>query len=133
LVVLVLGVAASIVYHIITTREEEPPVEGTNTAIRVEILNGCGASGVAGRARAYLRQRGYDVLSIGDARGHFARTIVVERRSPTNVNARALARTLRLDESSVTQSLDSLSPVWVTLIVGEDYPAYLPDTVETIQ
>lgn len=132
LVLLVVGAAASIAYYLITKGERvvESEVEGS---VRVEILNGCGERGVARRARAYLRGRGYDVLTIGDAKGHFARTIVVERRSPKNANARLLAQTLRLDESVVTQSLDSLSPVWITLIIGEDYGKYLPDTVGTIQ
>ncbi|MEA3311179.1 MAG: LytR C-terminal domain-containing protein [candidate division WOR-3 bacterium] len=107
-----------------------PEVGGS---VRVEILNGCGEAGVARRARAYLRGKGYDVLAIGDAKGHFAQTLVVERRSPMNANARLLARVLQLDENDVTQSLDTLSPVWVTLIIGDDYGKYLPDTVETIQ
>jgi hypothetical protein len=104
-----------------------------DTPIRIEILNGCGQAGIARRTKAYLQEKGYDVLSIGDASEHFVRTIIVERRSSNNTNARSLARTLRLDESSVTRHLDSLSPVWVTLIIGDDYVDYLPDTVEIIQ
>ena len=129
---LVVGAAASIAYYLLTKGERvaRPQVGG---AVRVEILNGCGEAGVARRARAYLRGKGYDILGIGDAKGHFPQTIIVERRSPTNTNARLLARTLRLDETDVTQLLDSLSPVSVTLIIGEDYGKYLPDTVETIQ
>jgi len=127
-----MGAAASIAYYFITKGEmvARPEVGGS---VRVEILNGCGEAGVARRARAYLRANGYDVLSIGDAKGHFARTLVVERRSPMNANARLLVRTLMLDETAVTQSLDTLSPVWVTLIIGDDYVKYLPDTVEAIQ
>ncbi len=127
-----MGAAASIAYYFITKGEmvAKPEVGGS---VRVEILNGCGEAGVARRARAYLRGNGYDVLSIGDAKGHFAQTLVVERRSPMNANARLLVRTLRLDETAVTQSLDTLSPVWVTLIIGDDYVKYLPDTVEAIQ
>jgi len=131
-VFLVVGAAASIAYYLITKGEmvARPEVGGS---VRVEILNGCGEAGVARRARAYLRGKGYDVLSIGDAKGHFAQTLVVERRSPMNANARLLARVLQLDENDVTQSLDTLSPVWVTLIIGDDYVKYLPDTVEAIQ
>ncbi len=131
--ILVAGALASITYYLVTrgNRGEERPIP--QGSVRVEILNGCGQAGVARRAKAYLRDEGYDILSIGDARGLFAETIIVERLSPANVNARSLARTLRLNEKSVTQSLDSLSPVWVTLIIGQDYKHYLPDTVETIQ
>lgn len=99
----------------------------------MEILNGCGVPGVARRAMVYLRERGYDVLSVGDSKEKFSRTIVIERRSPDNLNARVVARSLGLGKNSITQSLDSLSPVYVTLIIGKDYKAYLPDTVETIQ
>ncbi len=88
---------------------------------------------MARRTQAYLRNLGYDVLSIGDAREHFTNTIVIERRDPANTNARQLARTLKLDDQFVTRYLDTLSHVWVTLIIGDDYPAYLPDSVETIQ
>jgi hypothetical protein len=132
LVIVVLGAAISIGYYFLTkdkVKEDDNP----GVAVRVEILNGCGVSGIARRAMVYLRERGYDVLSVGDSKEKFARTIVIERRSRDNVNAKALARTLGLDRSSVTQSLDSLSPVYVTLIVGSDYPRYLPDTVEKIQ
>lgn len=122
----------SITYYLVT-RNKQALYEEPDAPIRVEILNGCGQTGIARRAKAHLQEKGYDVLSIGDAREHFIRTIVVERRSPNNANARMLARTLRLDESAVTRHLDSLSPVWVTLIIGDDYPSFLPDTVETIQ
>ena len=127
-----MGAAASIAYYLLTKEERVAKPQAVGS-VRVEILNGCGEAGVARRARAYLRGKGYDVLSIGDAKGHFAQTLVVERRSHANANARLLARTLRLDETDVTQSLDTLSPVWVTLIIGDDYVKYLPDTVEAIQ
>jgi hypothetical protein len=127
-----MGAAASIAYYLLTKEERVARPQAVG-AVRVEILNGCGEAGVARRARAYLRGKGYDVLAIGDAKGHFAKTLVVERRSPMNANARLLVRVLQLDENAVTQSLDTLSPVWVTLIIGDDYVKYLPDTVETIQ
>lgn len=127
-----LGAAFSIGYYFIT-KDKEKNIDESGVPIRVEILNGCGVSGVARRTMAYLRERGYDVLSVGDSREKFAKTIIIERRSSDNINARTLARTLGLDRSSVTQSLDSLTPVWVTLIVGDDYRKYLPDTTETIQ
>lgn len=132
LVIVVLGAAVSIGYYFIT-RDKVKPEDNPQISIRVEILNGCGVSGVARRAMVYLREQGYDVLSVGDSKEKFPKTIIIERRSQDNMNARTLARTLGLERSSVTQSLDSLSPVFVTLIIGNDYKKYLPDTVETIQ
>lgn len=129
---ILLGAAGSIIYYLVTRGEEEQAYQ-PDTPVRIEILNGCGKAGLAARAKAYLRRQGYDVLSVGNASDHFTQTVIVERRSPTNANARSVARTLGLQQSTVTQVLDSLSPVWVTLILGEDYQAYLPDTVETIQ
>ncbi len=104
-----------------------------DSPIRIEILNGCGVAGVAGRVRVYLRERGYDVLSTGNAKGHFEKTLIIERKSSRNSNARRLARTLKCDEQFVTRFLDSLSSVSVTLIVGDDYTNYLPDSLEAIQ
>lgn len=127
-----LGAAVSVAYYLLT-RDNANAGDRAEEVIRVEIYNGSGQAGVARRAKAYLREKGYDVLSIGNAREHFDQTVVVERRSSSNANARMLARTLRLNEKVVTQFLDSSSPVAVTLIIGDDYVNYLPDSVEMIQ
>lgn len=119
-------------FYLVNRRKNEGPPP-PDVPVRVEVLNGCGAPGIARKAQAWLRDQGYDVVSIGDAYGHFPTTIIIERRDRDKQNAYALARTLRLGRRSVTLSLDTLSPVWVTLILGEDYKKYVPDSAGAIQ
>ncbi len=129
LVIVLLGAAVSVVYYFIT-KDKTPYTKEPGVPIRVEVLNGCGTPGLARRAQIWLRSHGYDVVSIGDAAGVFPSSIIIERRSPDESNAYALARTLRMPRRSVTLAMDTLSPVWVTLILGQDYNKYIPDSLE---
>lgn len=47
--------------------------------IKVEVLNGSGERGVARRAMHYLRQRGFDVVAVGNAAARTDSSVVIVR------------------------------------------------------
>jgi hypothetical protein len=93
--------------------------------VQVQVLNGCGTPGVAGKIRGVLRQRGFDVLSFGNAGSqNYDKTQVVARSQLpfSELAARRLAHSLGIsaDQISVQENL-GLGDIDVTLILGTDH------------
>ena len=84
----------------------------------VEILNGCGRSGVAEQVASHLRGCGFDVMYVGNADDfEFAETIVVDR---TGDRDKALAVAAALGDVPVVDQVSSAFFVDVTVILGDD-------------
>jgi hypothetical protein len=93
--------------------------------IKVEVLNGCGVRGIAARVRGILRDRGFDVMSYGNAaRQDYGKTLIIVR-SEGDFGVRAaevLARSLRVDEDQIRVERDpSLVDIDLTVILGLDH------------
>jgi anionic cell wall polymer biosynthesis LytR-Cps2A-Psr (LCP) family protein len=96
----------------------------------VEVLNGTGTSGLAGRTAELLRGFGYDVISIGNAeRQDYEHTEIIDRSGYEDV-ARAMAEIIRCtnvrSESSLPDPLDMNIQNFeyrsdFTLIIGRDF------------
>ena len=125
--VLVLS-AAAIVLVVLSMLEDyhEPGSPGTPVAepvgdIHVEVLNGCGTNGVAKEVGRYLRSRGFDVLTIGNAPTfNYPETIVIDRvgnRKMVDLVGDALGVQNRIQQIIP----DPFRIEQVTVIVGRDH------------
>ena len=95
--------------------------------VTVEILNGCGISGLAARFKEIVHSKTFDVQHTENA-AHFKfqQTEIIARSDNTEA-AFTLAKELGLDPSRVTIQKDPTVLVDVTMIIGHDYteiPAY---------
>jgi LCP family protein required for cell wall assembly len=92
--------------------------------VKVEVLNGSGASDVASDAAAGLTSRGFDVTGTGDAASFTYTNSVIEYSSAAET---AEVNTLKQEISNVTDLLDaSLKPGTVELILGSDFTSLNP-------
>ncbi len=98
--------------------------------VKVTVLNGSGAAGVAGQAASALTSRGFDVLGTGDATSASGAadftytTSVIEYASPSLL---AAADTLKKQLSPVTvRENPALAPGTVDLILGSSFTALAP-------
>jgi LytR cell envelope-related transcriptional attenuator len=99
------------------------PVSGQR--VRVEVLNASGINGLANEGRRVLRDRGFDVVEIGNAPREFGPdTSLVLDRAGSIAEAGAVADSLGLRR--VVSRPDSACVCDVTVILGKDWRAAAP-------
>lgn len=95
-------------------REETPA-----RVIRVEVLNGCGVSGMASRLGMLLRGQGFDVLNVGNANNFRYQEMLVLARTDELEMAYQVAKLIGTENVLLDPEADSL--VDVTVIIGKGY------------
>lgn len=86
---------------------------------QVEVLNGCGISGIAAQAHEFLRKYGFDVVNVENASAFdYEETIVIDRGGDEQI-ARRVARLLGT-ENVIRQVRPDLM-LQITVILGKDY------------
>lgn len=98
--------------------EKEPDKD---RPVQVEVLNGCGVSGIAAKFTTYLREAGYDVIKTDNYESHnVEETLVIERRGKQE-NGLKVADALGLSRSRVLQEVNEVYLIDVTIILGRDF------------
>jgi hypothetical protein len=118
--VIVLVVALG--YPLLRGGRREQPREEPELAfdIRVMVLNGCGAEGVAEDVAASLRDAGFDIVGTGNAEAFdYRRTLVVDRCGSSE---KALKVGRALDCKLVLRQRVSAPNSDVVVVIGSDWP-----------
>jgi hypothetical protein len=92
--------------------------------VKVKILNGSGAAGIAAQAASGLTSRGFDVTGTGNAASFAYTQSVIEYASAADM---AAVNTLKQQLTNVTGlQVSSLTPGTVVLILGSDFTELTP-------
>ena len=97
--------------------------------IQLEILNGCGDDGLASEMQAYLRARGFDVVTSGNHEHFGVETTKILDRIGDDRAAREVAKALGLDSEMVSNDPDPGLYVDATVLIGCDYGSIPPFSV----
>jgi LCP family protein required for cell wall assembly len=102
-----------------------PPVlDAAPATVKVQVLNGSGATGIASQAAAALASRGFVITGTGDAASFGFTGSVIDYASATELPE---VRTLQKQLASVTVRHDpSLAPGSIELILGSSFTALVP-------
>lgn len=94
-----------------------------NAAITLEVLNGTGVSGLAGRFATELERQGYTVVNVGDAeRSDFALTEIIDRTPDSDKLRRLSQAVLRyLPQAELGRARAIEDKPEFTIILGQDY------------
>jgi hypothetical protein len=98
--------------------------------VRVEVLNASGVPGLAAKGRTMLRDRGFDVVYVGNASGFEPDTSLVLDRVGRMELARSVADEMAIPR--VYPRPDSNVFVDVTVVLGKDWVAS-NDSAEVVQ
>ena len=127
IIILLAGLILFMAYSLITKIEGlSPDDEDTNEAnkpskiIQLEVLNGCGISGVAEKFTNHLRQNNFDVVQVGNYSSFDIDNTLVVDRTGKRVNALKVAEALGIDPKNVIQQINNDYFLDVSLIIGRD-------------
>jgi len=86
----------------------------------IEILNGCGESGIADLYSNYIRENNFDVISFSNADNfNYENTLILIHNSFKENQALELAELLKISQNNIQFNNDS---VWdLSIIIGKDY------------
>ncbi len=99
----------------------EEKKEVPSEIIQLNVLNGCGISGVADRFTDYLRAHDFDVVEVGNYISFNIDESFVIDRIGNKANAIKVAESLGIDKSKVIQQLNEDYFLDVSLVIGKDY------------
>jgi len=106
--------------------DEELLTEIQNAKIQVEVLNGCGVTGVADRLTEYLREKKVDVVNLGNYRSFEIENSIIISRNEKMKRAEQIALLVGLDENNIIQQTNPDYLLDVTFILGKDYRNLIP-------
>jgi len=87
----------------------------------VEVLNGCGIDGLAGKTADFLRARNFDIVKIDNARHSNYQYTIVQDRMGNLDNALKVARALGVKRQNVIQQRNPDLYLEVSVIIGKDW------------
>ncbi len=100
--------------------------QSASDIIQVEVLNGCGISGVADRMTDYLRSKDFDVVNIGNYISYDVDESMVIDRIGNMANAYKVAKSLGIKNENVIQQLNKDYFLDVSIVIGRDYFSLTP-------
>ncbi|MCB0300284.1 MAG: LytR C-terminal domain-containing protein, partial [Calditrichaeota bacterium] len=104
------------------TQSPQPVERG----IQVEVLNGCGVSGLADRITKFLRKQDIDVVSTGNFDNFDVLTTRILDRSDNHERAEKVAEALGLSKDRILLRKDVNLQLDVTIVLGADYKSLEP-------
>jgi hypothetical protein len=125
IVMITLGVVVVVAIASLVWRFVNPPVsplaneEDPRSVIQVEVVNASGRSGAGRQVMEFLRQRGFDVVEIGNDTARPRRSSVIDRVGD-RTSARKVAQSLGIADSLITTDLDSMRFLQSSIIIGAD-------------
>ncbi len=129
LAVVILYMGFSIVYKLLAKSEADEISKKEDAAadiVQLEVLNGCGVSGIGDKFTNYLRNKKFDVVNVSNYISFdIDKTIVIDRTG-NFANAKKVAKELGVDEKNVIQQINNDYFLDVSLIIGKDYNQLKP-------
>lgn len=108
------------------SREETDPKNVIlPSQVQIEVLNGCGVSGVAERFTEFLRERGFDVVNKGNYSSFDIDNTIIIDRSDNPEKSGMVAEAMGVNKKSVVKQFNNQYFLDITIIVGKDYNSLL--------
>jgi hypothetical protein len=132
---LIFGLAVMVMLYALITRSmgaRTDPARASNPGqlvgdiIQVEVRNGCGVDHLAARATQFLRDRGFDVVEVGDHTSYDVQHSLVIDRVGDLQSAKKVAAALNIPEEHVVQEIRRDYYLDASVIIGHDYAQLEP-------
>ena len=124
LVVINAVLLSSMVQRLIATGGETPPgsMFTMQEPLKVEVLNGCGITGLANEFAELLRRKECNVVNVDNAEDfNYQKTIIIDHGRRESRNIEKFREIVGLDEDRVLLIRSQQSEAELSLIIGADY------------
>ena len=121
LLVLLFGLFSRVIYPRVVTERSELETYLVSNVIQVEVLNGCGVSGIATTFTNTLRNSGFDVVASGNYDSFEVKESIVIHRGGDKKHARQVAEVLGIAPENVIHETSPYYYLDATVIIGADY------------
>jgi len=121
LLALFIGLFTRLIYPRISNQRAVESTELLGEIIQLEVLNGCGISGIANNFTGVLRKNGFDVVETGNfERFDLEKTIIISHGSSVD-NAYRVAAALGVSNEHVIREESPDFYLDVSVVLGKDY------------
>lgn len=121
LFILLAALCTRIIYPRIQNQRASDTPELIGNIIQIEVLNGCGVTGLATQFTSILRKNGFDVVETGNFDNFdMEETLVIVRTFKTE-NAHRVAEVLGVEEKNILVEASDDFYLDATVVIGSDY------------
>lgn len=121
LLILLIALFSRVIYPRVVTERDPLEAHLVSNVIQVEVLNGCGVSGIATDFTNLLRNSGFDVVSSGNYDSFDVGESFVIHRGGDKKHARQVAEVLGISAENVIHETSPYYYLDATVIIGADY------------
>ncbi|MFH5834018.1 LytR C-terminal domain-containing protein [Halalkalibaculum sp. DA3122] len=121
LVILLIALGTRVLFPRIENQRSEQTAELIGDIIQIEVLNGCGVSGLANDFTSLLRKNGFDVVETGNFENFDLEETIVVARTFNKENAQRVAEALGIEEKNIIIEASDDFYLDATVVIGSDY------------
>lgn len=121
LFLLIFGLFTRIVYPRIQNQRAEEQSQLIGDIIQLEVLNGCGVSGLANQFTSVLRKNGFDVVETGNFDNFDMQETIIISRTYNTDNAKRVAEALGIEPKNILVEASDDFYLDATIVIGSDY------------
>lgn len=121
LLLLLTALGTRIIYPRIENQRAGDTPELIGNIIQIEVLNGCGVTGLANRFTSVLRKNGFDVVETGNFDNFDMDETLVIARTFKHENAVRVAEALGINEENIIIEASDDFYLDATVVIGSDY------------
>ena len=128
IIIIILGsaiifMAYSLITKIMSSGDEVVVAENgkPSAIVQVEVLNGCGVTGIADKVTSYMRRNNFDVVQVGNYISYEMDKSLVIDRAGNKANAEKVAEALGIDKKNIVQQINSDYFLDCSIVIGRDY------------
>ena len=115
---------SSFVHKLLTPQTQIPAATEypITDPIKVQVLNGCGVSGIANEFAEFLQQKRYDVVDVDNALNwDYEKTVIINRERQDHRQIEKFRDLIGIDPELVYKIRNDEVESDITLIIGSDY------------
>jgi hypothetical protein len=106
-------------------QKQEIKPKNVQQLIQVEVLNGCGVSGIGDKFTDLIRSKGFDVVKTGNYISFdIDQTFIVDRVGKENI-AYKVADSLGIDKKNIIEQINKQYFLDLTIVIGKDFNKYI--------